>query len=107
VPVAIICDRSLRSLSKFFLVPQVLCKPGTVQPVTKFEASIYALTKEEGGRHTPFFTNYRPQFFFRTADVTGSVLLPATRQMVMPGDNAEVECTLISPMAVQVLQSLK
>jgi len=80
---------------------QVLCKPGTVQPVTKFEASIYALTKEEGGRHTPFFTNYRPQFFFRTADVTGSVLLPETRQMVMPGDNAEVECTLISPMAVQ------
>lgn len=80
---------------------QVLCKPGTVQPVTKFEASIYALTKEEGGRHTPFFTNYRPQFFFRTADVTGSVNLPETRQMVMPGDNAEVECTLISPMAVQ------
>lgn len=96
------CCKSSRLLSTCLLVQQVLCKPGTVQPVTKFEASIYALTKEEGGRHTPFFTNYRPQFFFRTADVTGSVLLPETRQMVMPGDNAEVECTLISPMAVQV-----
>jgi hypothetical protein len=103
VPVAGICHQSLLLPIVCSPVSQVLCKPGTVQPVTKFEASIYALTKEEGGRHTPFFTNYRPQFFFRTADVTGSVLLPATRQMVMPGDNAEVECTLISPMAVQVL----
>jgi len=65
-------------------------------------ASVYALTKEEGGRHTAFFTNYRPQFFFRTADVTGSIALPESRQMVLPGDNAEVECTLISPMAIQV-----
>jgi len=80
---------------------QVLCKPGTVKPVTKFKASVYALTKEEGGRHTPFFTNYRPQFFFRTADVTGSIALDEGTQMVMPGDNAEVECSLISPMAIQ------
>jgi len=79
---------------------QVLCKPGTVKPVTKFEASIYCLTKEEGGRHTPFFSNYRPQFFFRTADVTGSVNLPEDRQMVMPGDNAEVSCELHVPMAL-------
>lgn len=80
---------------------QVLCKPNTVKPVTEFTASVYALTKEEGGRHTPFFTNYRPQFFFRTADVTGSVDLQEGREMVMPGDNAEVKCTLIVPMAVQ------
>jgi elongation factor Tu len=80
---------------------QVLCKPGLIQPTTKFEASVYALTKEEGGRHTPFFTNYRPQFFFRTADVTASVMLPADRQMVMPGDNAEVICELVHPMAIE------
>merc|ERR1712146_41342 len=67
---------------------QVLCKPGSVKPVTKFSASTYALTKEEGGRHTPFFSNYRPQFFFRTADVSGALHLSADRQMVMPGDNA-------------------
>jgi len=79
---------------------QVLCKPGTIKPVTKFEASIYALTKEEGGRHTPFFTNYAPQFFFRTANVTGSVHLGEDRQMVMPGDNAEVTCDLLVPMAI-------
>jgi len=79
---------------------QVLCKPNTVKPVTKFEASVYALTKEEGGRHTPFFTNYRPSFFFRTADVTGAVTLPEDRQMVMPGDNAEVSCELLFPMAL-------
>merc|ERR1719353_785089 len=79
---------------------QVLCKPGSIKPVTKFEASIYALTKEEGGRHTPFFSNYRPQFFFRTADVTGSVMLAEDRQMVMPGDNAEVSCELHVPMAI-------
>ena len=79
---------------------QVLCKPGSVTPTTKFEASIYALSKDEGGRHTPFFTNYRPQFFFRTADVTGAVALGEDRQMVMPGDNAEVVCELIMPMAV-------
>jgi len=80
---------------------QVLCKPNTVKPVTQFTASIYALTKEEGGRHTPFFTNYRPQFFFRTADVTGVLTLAESIQMVMPGDNAEVSCTLIHPMAIQ------
>jgi elongation factor Tu len=81
---------------------QVLCAPGLYPtPSTKFEASVYALTKEEGGRHTPFFTNYRPQFFFRTADVTASVTLPEDRQMVMPGDNAEVVCELIHPMAIE------
>jgi len=80
---------------------QVLCKPGTVQAVNKFSASVYILTKEEGGRHTPFFTNYKPQFFFRTADVTGTVTLGETTEMVMPGDNVEVTCELIFPMAVQ------
>jgi len=80
---------------------QVLCKPGTVQAVTKFDASVYVLTKEEGGRHTPFFTNYKPQFFFRTADVTGIVKLGETTEMVMPGDNVEVTCELIFPMALQ------
>lgn len=74
---------------------QVLAKPGSQKPAKRFTASVYALTKEEGGRHTPFFTNYRPQFFFRTADVTASVTLGEDRQMVMPGDNAEVECTLV------------
>jgi elongation factor Tu len=78
---------------------QVLCKPATIKPVTKFEASIYALTKEEGGRHKPFFTNYSPQFFFRTANVTGSVTL-SDKQMVLPGDNAEVKCELLVPMAI-------
>jgi len=80
---------------------QVLCKPGSQKPATKFQASVYALTKEEGGRQTPFFTNYRPQFFFRTADVTASVKLGEDRQMVMPGDNAEVECTLHHAMAIE------
>jgi len=80
---------------------QVLAKPGLLKPTQKFEASIYALTKEEGGRHTPFFTNYRPQFFFRTADVTASMSLSADRQMVMPGDNAEVTCELVHPMAIE------
>lgn len=79
---------------------QVLCKVSTVQPVTKFSASIYALTQEEGGRHKPFFSNYAPQFFFRTANVTGSVTLAEDKQMVMPGDNAEVQCELLVPMAV-------
>jgi len=79
---------------------QVLCKPKTVHPIKKFSASVYALTKDEGGRHTPFFANYRPQFFFRTADVTGSVSLDGDREMVMPGDNAEVTCELIQPMAI-------
>ncbi len=79
---------------------QVLCTPGSVATATKFTASVYILSKEEGGRHTPFFTNYRPQFFFRTADVTGSVTLTEGREMVMPGDNAVVECELIVPMAM-------
>ena len=81
---------------------QVLCKPNTMKPISKFDASVYALTKEEGGRHTPFFTNYRPQFFFRTADVTASVTLGGDLQMVMPGDNAEVSCELVHPMPVEV-----
>ncbi|GIX13045.1 MAG: hypothetical protein KatS3mg118_1004 [Paracoccaceae bacterium] len=68
----------------------MLCKPGTVKPHTKFEAEAYILTKEEGGRHTPFFTNYRPQFYFRTTDVTGTVKLPEGVEMVMPGDNVAV-----------------
>jgi len=80
---------------------QVLCKPGTVNPHTKFKASAYILTKEEGGRHTPFFTNYRPQFYFRTTDVTGVVSLPEGTEMVMPGDNIEVEVELIVPIAME------
>ena len=80
---------------------QVLCKPGSVTPHTKFTAEIYVLTKEEGGRHTPFFSNYRPQFYFRTTDVTGSMTLPAGVEMVMPGDNVSIEATLISPIAME------
>ena len=78
---------------------QVLCKPGSVKPHTKFEAKVYVLTKEEGGRHTPFFKNYRPQFYFRTTDVTGSVELPAGTEMVMPGDNVELTVELIALIA--------
>jgi elongation factor Tu len=80
---------------------QVLCKPGSVTPHTKFKAEAYILTKEEGGRHTPFFTNYRPQFYFRTTDVTGVVTLPADKEMVMPGDNVEMEVQLIVPIAME------
>jgi elongation factor Tu len=80
---------------------QVLCKPGTVKPHTKFEAEAYILTKEEGGRHTPFFTNYRPQFYFRTTDVTGTVTLPDGVEMVMPGDNLKFQVTLIAPIAME------
>jgi len=80
---------------------QVLCKPGSVTPHTKFKAEAYILTKEEGGRHTPFFTNYRPQFYFRTTDVTGVVTLPADKEMVMPGDNVEMEVNLIVPIAME------
>ncbi|SHO59609.1 translation elongation factor TU, partial [Pseudoxanthobacter soli DSM 19599] len=80
---------------------QVLCKPGTVTPHTEFEAEAYILTKEEGGRHTPFFTNYRPQFYFRTTDVTGIVTLPEGTEMVMPGDNVKVKVTLIVPIAME------
>ncbi|WP_018146785.1 elongation factor Tu [Henriciella marina] len=79
---------------------QVLCKPGSITPHTTFEAEAYILTKEEGGRHTPFFTNYRPQFYFRTTDVTGVVKLPADKEMVLPGDNVKMEVELIAPIAM-------
>jgi elongation factor Tu len=79
---------------------QVLAKPGSITPHTKFKAEAYILTKEEGGRHTPFFTNYRPQFYFRTTDVTGTVQLPAGTEMVMPGDNISMEVHLIAPIAM-------
>jgi elongation factor Tu len=79
---------------------QVLAKPGTITPHTKFAAEAYILTKEEGGRHTPFFTNYRPQFYFRTTDVTGTVKLPEGTEMVMPGDNISMEVQLIAPIAM-------
>ena len=80
---------------------QVLCKPGTVKPHKKFKAEAYILTKEEGGRHTPFFTNYRPQFYFRTTDVTGVVTLPEGTEMVMPGDNVTMDVELIQPIAME------
>ncbi|MEL6996684.1 MAG: elongation factor Tu [Pseudomonadota bacterium] len=80
---------------------QVLCKPGSVTPHTKFKAEAYILTKEEGGRHTPFFSNYRPQFYFRTTDVTGTVTLPDGTEMVMPGDNISFDVELIQPIAME------
>jgi elongation factor Tu len=80
---------------------QILCKPGTVTPHTQFKAEAYILTKEEGGRHTPFFTNYRPQFYFRTTDVTGVVQLPEGTEMVMPGDNVSITVELIVPIAME------
>src|SRR5690242_7671097 len=80
---------------------QVLAKPGSITPHTKFEAEVYVLTKEEGGRHTPFFNGYRPQFYFRTTDVTGSVELPKGTEMVMPGDNIKMVVTLITPIAME------
>ena len=80
---------------------QVLCKPGSVTPHTEFEATVYILSKDEGGRHTPFFNNYRPQFYFRTTDVTGVVDLPAGKEMVMPGDDTEMTVTLIQPIAME------
>ena len=80
---------------------QVLCKPGTITPHTKFEAEVYVLSKEEGGRHTPFFSNYRPQFYFRTTDVTGAVDLPEGVEMVMPGDNVKIVVSLIAPIAME------
>jgi elongation factor Tu len=79
----------------------VLAKPGSIPPHTKFEAEVYVLTKEEGGRHTPFFKGYRPQFYFRTTDVTGSVELPAGTEMVMPGDNIQMVIELITPIAME------
>jgi elongation factor Tu len=80
---------------------QVLAKPGTIPPHTKFEAEVYILSKEEGGRHTPFFNGYRPQFYFRTTDVTGAVELPAGIEMIMPGDNIKMVITLIAPIAME------
>ena len=80
---------------------QVLCKPGSIKPHTKFECEVYVLTKEEGGRHTPFFKGYRPQFYFRTTDVTGNVQLPDGVEMVMPGDNIKMTVELISPIAME------
>jgi len=80
---------------------QVLCKPGTIKPHTKFQSEVYVLSKEEGGRHTPFFNGYRPQFYFRTTDVTGSCELPEGVEMVMPGDNVQMTVTLIAPIAME------
>merc|ERR1711968_294944 len=80
---------------------QVLAKPGTVPVSQKFEGEVYVLSKDEGGRHTPFFSNYRPQFFMRTADITGDVQLPEGTEMVMPGDNATVTIELIQPVALE------
>jgi len=80
---------------------QVLCKPGSIKPHTKFEAEVYVLSKEEGGRHTPFFNGYRPQFYFRTTDVTGACTLPEGTEMVMPGDNVKMTVALIAPIAME------
>jgi len=80
---------------------QVLAKPGSVHPHTEFKAQVYVLTKEEGGRHTPFVSNYRPQFYFRTTDVTGVIKLPEGVEMCMPGDNVEMTVELIAPIAVE------
>jgi elongation factor Tu len=80
---------------------QVLCKPGSIKPHTKFEAEVYVLSKEEGGRHTPFFKGYRPQFYFRTTDVTGACDLPEGTEMVMPGDNVKLSISLINPIAME------
>jgi elongation factor Tu len=79
---------------------QVLCKPGSITPHTHFKAEVYVLSKDEGGRHTPFFNNYRPQFYFRTTDVTGAIKLPEGQEMVMPGDNTNMEIELIQPVAM-------
>ena len=92
----------LRGIKKEDIVRgQVIAKPGSVTPHTDFEAAVYVLTKEEGGRHTPFFNNYRPQFYFRTTDVTGSVTLPEGTEMVMPGDNVTISVQLITPVAME------
>ena len=89
-------DRDKEDLSR----GQVLAIPGSITPHTKFKASVYILKKEEGGRHTPFFNGYRPQFYFRTTDVTGVVTLPEGTEMVMPGDNVELDVELITPIAM-------
>ncbi|MBR4107997.1 MAG: elongation factor Tu, partial [Akkermansia sp.] len=92
----------LRGIKKEDIVRgQVIAKPGSVTPHTDFEAAVYVLTKEEGGRHTPFFNNYRPQFYFRTTDVTGTVTLPEGTEMVMPGDNVTIGVELITPVAME------
>src|SRR5207245_1343418 len=83
---------------------QVLAKPGSITPHTQFKAEVYVLSKDEGGRHTPFFNNYRPQFYFRTTDVTGHVTLPAGTEMIMPGDNAAMDVELITPIAMEEKQ---
>ena len=80
---------------------QVLCKPGSIHPHTKFSGQVYVLKKDEGGRHTPFFNNYRPQFYFRTTDVTGVITLPADKEMCMPGDNVSMDVELITPIAIE------
>jgi elongation factor Tu len=80
---------------------QVVAKPGSITPHTKFKAEVYVLSKEEGGRHTPFFSGYRPQFYFRTTDVTGVLTLPEGVEMVMPGDNVAIEVELITPIAME------
>ncbi|MCQ2399583.1 MAG: elongation factor Tu, partial [Clostridia bacterium] len=80
---------------------QVIAKPNSVQPHTEFEGQVYVLTQAEGGRHTPFFNNYRPQFYFRTTDVTGTIELPAGVEMVMPGDNVKIDVKLITPIAME------
>jgi len=91
----------LRGIEKTDLTRgMVLCKPGSITPHTKFKAEVYVLSKDEGGRHTPFFGNYRPQFFFRTTDVTGVIKLPEGVEMVMPGDNATIDVELIMPIAM-------
>ncbi|MCH5170958.1 MAG: elongation factor Tu, partial [Oscillospiraceae bacterium] len=80
---------------------QVLAKPGSIHPHTKFKGQVYVLTKDEGGRHTPFFNNYRPQFYFRTTDVTGTISLPEGTEMCMPGDNVQMDVELITPIAIE------
>jgi len=80
---------------------QVLAKPGTITPHKKFKGTVYVLSKDEGGRHSPFFSGYRPQFYFRTTDITGTVVLPEDKQMVMPGDNTEIIVELINPIAME------
>ena len=78
-----------------------MAKPGSIKPHTKFSAEVYILSKEEGGRHTPFFQGYRPQFYFRTTDVTGTITLPADKEMVLPGDNVSMDVELIAPIAME------
>ena len=80
---------------------QVICAPNTIQPLTKFVGQVYVLSKDEGGRHTPFFNNYRPQFYFRTTDVTGIISLPEGTEMCMPGDNVDMKVELITPIAIE------